>query len=98
MKGTKTMRALMMLAALLPAAPAMAGEQDFVLKDGDGQQLVAANCQICHSLDYIEMNSPFLDEKHWQATVTKMIDRYGAPIPPENVPAIVSYLSKNYGP
>ncbi len=26
-----------------------------------------------------------------------MIERYGAPIQAENVPAIVSYLSTNYG-
>jgi len=91
------MRALMMLAALLVAAPAAAGEQDIVLKEGQGRDLVAANCQICHSLDYIQINSPFLDQQKWQATVTKMIDRYGAPIQADNVPAIVSYLSTNYG-
>jgi mono/diheme cytochrome c family protein len=90
------MRALMMLAALLIAAPAEAGEQDVVLKEGQGRDLVAANCQICHSLDYIQINSPFLDRKKWEATVTKMIERYGAPIQAENVPAIVSYLSTNY--
>ena len=77
------MRALMLLAALLVAAPAAAGEQDIVLKEGQGRDLVAANCQICHSLDYIEINSPFLDQKQWQATVTKMIERYGAPIEPD---------------
>jgi hypothetical protein len=43
------------------------------------------------------MNSPFLDQKKWEATVAKMIDRYGAPIGAEDVPAIVGYLSKNYG-
>jgi mono/diheme cytochrome c family protein len=91
-------RALMVLAVLLLAAPAAAGEQDIVLKDGEGRELVQANCQICHSLDYIQTNSPFLDKKKWEATVTKMIERYGAPIKPENVPAIVSYLATNYGP
>lgn len=91
------MRALIILAALLIAAPACAGEQDIVLKEGQGRDLVAANCQICHSLDYIEINAPFLDRKKWEATVTKMTERYGAPIQAENVPAIVSYLSTNYG-
>jgi mono/diheme cytochrome c family protein len=91
------MRALIVLAALVTAAPASAGEQDIVLKEGQGRDLVAANCQICHSLDYIEINAPFLDQKKWQATVAKMIERYGAPIQAENVPAIVSYLSTNYG-
>jgi mono/diheme cytochrome c family protein len=93
----ETMRALILLAALLLAAPAIAGEEDIVLKEGQGRELVETNCRVCHSLDYIEMNSPFLDRKKWEATVAKMIDRYGAPIGAENVPAIVSYLSKNYG-
>jgi mono/diheme cytochrome c family protein len=91
------MRALIVLAALVIAAPASAGEQDIVLKEGQGRDLVAVNCQVCHSLDYIEINSPFLDRQKWEATVTKMIERYGAPIQAENVPAIVSYLSTNYG-
>jgi mono/diheme cytochrome c family protein len=91
------MRTLILLAALLLAAPAMAGEEDIVLKEGQGRELVEANCRICHSLDYIQLNSPFLDQKKWEATVAKMIDRYGAPIQAENVPAIVNYLSKNYG-
>jgi sulfite dehydrogenase (cytochrome) subunit B len=91
------MRALIMLAVLFVAAPASAGEQDIVLKEGEGRDLVAANCQICHSLDYIQINSPFLDHKQWEATVTKMIQRYGAPIDPANMAAIVSYLSTNYG-
>jgi hypothetical protein len=90
------MRALMMLAALLIAVPASAGEQDIVPKEGQGRDLIAANGQICHSLDYIQINSPFLDQKKWEATVEKMIERYGAPIQAENVPAIVSYLSTNY--
>jgi len=91
------MRALIMLAALAIATPASAGEQDIVLKEGPDRDLVAANCQVCHSLDSIEINSPFLDRKKWDATVTKMIERYGAPIQAENVAAIVSYLSTNYG-
>jgi sulfite dehydrogenase (cytochrome) subunit B len=92
------MRALIVLAALVIAAPASAGEQDIVLKEGQGRDLVAANCQVCHSLDYIEINSPFLDRQKWEATVKKMIERYGAPIQADNVPAIISYLSTNYGP
>jgi mono/diheme cytochrome c family protein len=87
-----------MLAALLFAAPALAGEETIVLKDGLGKDLVEANCATCHSLDYIEMNSPFLDQKKWEATVAKMVDRFGAPVSAADVPAIVSYLTANYGP
>jgi len=54
------MRSALMV-VLLVAAPALADESQVKLKDGEGKQLVQANCIACHSLDYIPMNSPFLD-------------------------------------
>ena len=87
--------ALGLLAAL--AGAAKAGEDSIKLKDGAGKDAVEANCLGCHSLDYIQMNSPFLDEKGWQAEVTKMAKAFGAPINEGDVPAIVAYLSQNYG-
>jgi hypothetical protein len=44
------------------------------------------------------MNSPFLDQKKWEATVKKMIERLGAPIEAADVAAITDYLTTNYGP
>jgi len=90
------MRSALMV-VLLVAAPALADESQVKLKDGEGKQLVQANCIACHSLDYIPMNSPFLDRKGWEATVNKMVKVMGAPIPNEELPAIVDYLAKNYG-
>jgi mono/diheme cytochrome c family protein len=86
-----------MLFGLLLTAPALADESQVKLRDGEGKQLVEANCVMCHSLDYIQMNSPFLDRKGWEGSVNKMIKVMGAPIRSEDVPAIVDYLSKNYG-
>ena len=85
------------MVVLLAAAPALADEAQVKLKAGEGLQLVQANCVACHSLDYIPMNSPFLDRKGWEATVNKMVKVMGAPIPIEELPAIVDYLTKNYG-
>ena len=82
---------------LIAAAPALAQESQLRLKDGPGRQLVEANCVMCHSLDYIPMNSPFLDRKGWEASVTKMMKVMGAPIPNDEVPGIVDYLTRNYG-
>jgi sulfite dehydrogenase (cytochrome) subunit B len=76
---------------------AWADESQIHLKDGAGRDTVAARCSICHSLDYIPMNSPFLKRAGWEATVNKMIKVMGAPIGPEDVPTIVDYLSRNYG-
>ena len=85
------------LLAALAAVPALGDEGQFRLRDGTGRQLVEANCSMCHSLDYIEMNSPLFDRKGWEASVAKMIKVMGAPIRSEDVPAIVDYLVGQYG-
>ena len=41
------------------AAPAGADETKTVLKKAPGVDRVESQCSACHSLDYIEMNSPF---------------------------------------
>jgi cytochrome c5 len=93
------MRQLLLAAALALVVSAAAGadEAQVVLKEGEGRDVVAANCSMCHSLDYIPMNSVFLDRKGWEASVTKMIKVMHAPIRGEDVPAIVDYLARNYG-
>jgi hypothetical protein len=88
---------LIACAAGLATSLAAADESRIKLKDGPGKEAVMANCVMCHSLDYIPMNSPFLSRAGWEATVNKMIKAMGAPIRQEDVPQIVDYLSKNYG-
>jgi len=82
---------------LIAAAPALAQESQLRLRDGPGRQLVEANCVMCHSLDYIPMNSPFLDRKGWEASVTKMIKVMGAPIAEADGQKIADYLAGQYG-
>ena len=82
---------------LLAAAPALAQESQLRLRDGPGRQLVEANCVMYHSLDYIPMNSPFLDRKGWETSVNKMIAVMGAPIVESDVQKIVDYLASHYG-
>jgi len=90
------MRAMIAL-LLIAAAPALAQESQLRLRDGPGRQLVEANCVMCHSLDYIPMNSPFLDRKGWEASVTKMIKVMGAPIAEADGQKIADYLAGQYG-
>jgi len=90
-----TVIAILLLAAAATAASA--GEDAIKLKDGPGKEALEANCVGCHSLDYVPMNSPFLDEKGWKAEVTKMAKAYGAPLNEADVPAIIAYLTANYG-
>ncbi|HKQ24490.1 MAG TPA: cytochrome c [Burkholderiales bacterium] len=82
---------------LLAAAPALAQESQLRLRDGPGRQLVEGNCVMCHSLDYIPMNSPFLDRKGWETSVNKMITVMGAPIAESDAQKIVDYLASQYG-
>lgn len=81
----------------LMAMPAMADDLTITLKKAPGVDKVEANCQACHTLAYIPMNSPFLNAAGWTAEVTKMIKAYGAPIDDADVKAIADYLAKNYG-
>jgi len=88
------MRALVAL-GILVAPMAFADEAAVRLKEGAGKGLVEENCALCHSLDYIPMNSVFLDRKGWEGSVAKMI-KFGAPVTPEEAGKIVDYLTENY--
>ena len=88
--------AFILLTAL--GTPAFAQEEPAIkLKEGPGLDRLEANCAACHSLDYIQMNSPFLNTAGWEAEVTKMIKAYGAPVKDADAAVIVDYLKKNYG-
>jgi sulfite dehydrogenase (cytochrome) subunit B len=76
---------------------ANAEEKPIKLKQSPGVDLVEAQCGACHSLDYIVMNSPFLDAAKWDAEVAKMINAFGAPIGPADAKAIADYLKQKYG-
>ena len=92
------MRALTIaiIAAAL-AAPALADEASVALTPAPGLDKVASSCGTCHSLDYVQMNSPFMNAAAWDAEVTKMIKAYGAPISDADAESIKAYLKANYG-
>ena len=81
----------------LSIAAARADEFAIKLKPGDGLETVQNNCAACHSLDYVLMNSPFMDAKTWTAEVTKMKAAFGANIADPDIKIIADYLTKNYG-
>ena len=49
----------LLLAVLFAATPALAQEQ-VTLKPGPGLDAVTTSCSVCHTLNYIKMNSAFL--------------------------------------
>ena len=81
--------------ALFGATPAMAQEQ-VTLKPGPGLEAVTTSCSVCHTLNYIRMNSVFLTPDAWKAEVTKMRELLGAPIDDDTANTIVKYLSATY--
>ena len=90
------MRTVLVAGAMFFAGAAADQESKVVLKDGPGRDKAQA-CVACHSLDYIQMNSRFLDKAGWTASINKMINAFGAPIEKADVEAIAAYLAANYG-
>jgi mono/diheme cytochrome c family protein len=90
-------RIALLFAAALISLPATADERPVQLKQAPGLDKVETNCAACHSLDYIQMNSPFPNAAVWDAEVTKMIKTFGAPIDDADAAVIKDYLKKNYG-
>jgi mono/diheme cytochrome c family protein len=84
-------------AVLLVTTATSADESSVALEPGPGSELVQSACAICHSVDYIVMNSPFQDRAGWTRTVDKMVHVMGAPLSPEDAAKVVDYLEQYYG-
>lgn len=67
-----------------------------VFKTGSGSEIANAQCLICHSVEYVSTQPP-LPRAFWKASIEKMQTKYGAPVPNEQVDALVGYLVKTYG-
>ena len=83
--------------ALAAAATVVADESGIALKEDPDAALTLARCSVCHSADYIPMNSVFLNKAGWTAEVNKMIKVMGAPISEDDATKIVAYLTHYYG-
>jgi cytochrome c551/c552 len=65
-------------------------------KLGPGSEIANGQCLTCHSVEYVA-TQPVMPRPFWAASVKKMREKYGAPVPPEQVDALVDYLAHNYG-
>ncbi|HTT13409.1 MAG TPA: hypothetical protein VMG60_21265 [Burkholderiaceae bacterium] len=92
----RRVRALAGCVAPSPPKVELAQETPLQLADGPGKDKFG-QCAACHSLDYIEMNSRFLDKAGWTGTDNRMINAFAAPIPKEDVEPIAAYLAQHYG-
>ena len=73
-------------------------DETATFKPGPDLDAVQGNCGACHSADYIntQPTGPKFKKDFWEAEVTKMINVYGAPIDPADVPKIVDYLAATH--
>ena len=94
-------------AGLLAGLPAAAAPQRYDLPEptarlrpapGHDAGLAAAeaNCQTCHSIDYVAMQPPGKGAAFWAGEVTKMRKVYHAPISEADGQAIADYLAATY--
>ena len=67
-------------------------DSDKMFPDGPRSDAINNNCLACHSAGMV-LNQPSLSKQAWAAEVNKMINNYRAPIAPEDVGAIVDYLT-----
>lgn len=72
------------------------GDAGMTFKPGPGAAPTMGACLTCHSSAYVS-TQPALTKAQWNAEVVKMKNVYGAPIADDQIPAIVDYLTANYG-
>lgn len=65
---------------------------DRTFPNGPGAELMANNCQSCHSPGMI-LSQPALTKAEWSGEVNKMLHTYKAPVSEEDVAGIVTYLA-----
>ena len=75
---------------------ALPGDAAMGFKLGAGAEIAQRYCLTCHSSAYVA-TQPRLTTAQWTAEVKKMKNVYGAPIPDDQVSALVTYLAAQYG-
>jgi len=93
MKWTFGKTAMWTLLTIAVATMAYATTQD--LPEGDGKKILQNSCTACHGLEDV-VNS-HLDKKGWEDLVQSMISN-GAAVEDKDLPVLVAYLTKNFGP
>ncbi len=79
-----------------PVSISLPGDAGMAFKPGTGLAAAQANCLTCHSSAYVS-TQPVLSRAQWTGEVAKMRAIYGAQIADDQVPAIVDYLTVQYG-
>ena len=81
---------LLLTAALICATLPAASQE---LPEGNGKDLVAADCNSCHTF-FSRVGNGY-DTKGWH-TVLRMMINQGVPVPNDQLPTMTAYLIKNF--
>jgi mono/diheme cytochrome c family protein len=81
--------------ALVAALPAAAQQQSPSLPTGDGRDVVAQTCTLCHALNTVLQLRQGVDG--WRSIVDYMV-LHGAQLTPRQADQAVEYLATNFGP
>jgi len=87
--------AMWLWATFAVATMAYAAVQDIQLPDGDGKKVLQQACTACHGLDGVVRLH--MDKSGWEGLVASMISN-GAQVDNKDMPVLVDYLVKNFGP
>ncbi len=87
--------AMWIWATLALATMAFAAVQDPQLPEGDGKKIVQTACTACHGLDGVVRLH--LDKEGWEGLVSSMVSN-GAQVDAKDMPVLIDYLVKNFGP
>src|SRR5215475_1390921 len=83
---------LVAVTSVLLAGPAMAQQAGADFPEGDGKSQVVAICGGCHDINRAKAG---YTREGWH-TVMRMMQNFGAPIPPDRVTPITDYLIKSF--
>ena len=78
-----------------PAGSAPAGQAPASGSDANAKMVLETACTACHDLDLVQ--DQHLSKEDWQMLVNSMISK-GASVGDKDVPMLVDYLAKTYGP
>jgi mono/diheme cytochrome c family protein len=93
--GRRHIYGLLFLVSCLFVPGAVLSQETIDLPEGDGRDLVAAQCTTCHGLSAVSVKRA--SAEIWDETVSRMVTTYMAAISDGDRKRIVEYLSTNFG-
>jgi len=76
-------------------ASALGAAQVVKLPDGDGRRILETSCASCHGLEKVTAQRS--DKEVWDERIKTMV-KYGAKLDDKDLPVLLEYLVRNFGP